>query len=68
MPLFEVAVITKPSKKESEEGGQEGLILPPRCVVAKDKQSAIVKVLASQDVPKFDPDRSEVIVRPFVTA
>jgi len=66
MPLFEVAVITKPTKKEAEEGtGQEALVVAPRFVVAKDAQSAAIKVLKAKDIPEFDLDRAEVLTRPF---
>ena len=38
MPLFEVAIIQKPTKKELEEGtGKETLLFGPEAVLARDK-------------------------------
>ncbi len=74
MPLFDVAVIQKPSKKEVEENGaSESLILGPLSVIAKDAQSAAIKAIGKYDPsarqpgqPVFDLDKCEVLVRPFV--
>jgi len=66
MPLFEVAIIKKPSKKEIDEGtGQEGLVLAPTAVVARDANSAVIAAVTRQDLKDFDPNKCEVIVRPF---
>ena len=64
MPLFEVAIVKKPTKKEAEEGATESLALPPTPVIAADAQSAGI---AAVMVAKIDIDmwRTEVIVRPF---
>lgn len=67
MPLFEVAIIRKPSKKEIEEGtGQEGLVLAPTPVVARDANSAVIAAVTKDGgIKDFDPNKCEVIVRPF---
>lgn len=69
MPLFEVALMKRPTKKEIEEGtGQEELIFGPKAVVAKDAQgAAIVAVLDNKgELPDdIDMSRIDVLVRPF---
>jgi hypothetical protein len=68
MPLFEVAIIEKPTKKEAEQGRTERLVFGPKAVVAKDPQSAgIVAVMGDDDINRPDTnfDRCEVLVRPF---
>lgn len=67
MPLFEVAIIRKPTKKEIDEGtGQEGLVLAPTAVVARDANSAVIAAVTKDGgVPGFDANKCEVIVRPF---
>ena len=64
MPLFEVAIIEHPTKKDREDGGQEKLIMPPKAVIAKDQQSAAVAAAVGLGgSPDFS--RTEIIVRPF---
>jgi hypothetical protein len=67
MPLFEVAIIQKPTKKEVEEGtGTEKLLFGPKAVVARDGQSAAIGAVTGPDAPKeLDMNRAEVLVRPF---
>lgn len=68
MPLFEVAILEKPTKKQAEEGASERLVFGPTAVVARDSQgAAIAAVLEGSDDRMKDVDRSrmEVIVRPF---
>jgi len=67
MPLFEVAIIKKPTKKEVDEGtGMEGLVLAPTPVVARDANSAVIAAVTKDGGLKdFDPNKCEVIVRPF---
>lgn len=64
MPLFEVAILQIPTKKEAEEGGTEKMVMAPTPVVARDPQSAAIAAALKQ---KIDVDfaRCEVIVRPF---
>ncbi len=69
MPLFEVAIIKKPTKKEIDEGtGTEGLVLAPTAVVARDANGAVIAAVTRKDLVDFDPNRCEVIVRPFAGA
>jgi hypothetical protein len=66
MPLFEVAIIEKPTKKDAEEGKGERLVFGPKAVVARDIQSAGIAAVMSGDAPKdVDMARAEVLVRPF---
>jgi hypothetical protein len=66
MPLFEVAILEKPTKKEAEEGASEKLVFGPKAVVARDNQSAAIAAVMDGDVPKdLDRQRMEVLVRPF---
>lgn len=68
MPLFEVAILEQPTKKEIEEGtGEEKLVFGPKPVVAKDSQSAAIKAVLdnASDAAKIDKSRMQVIVRPF---
>jgi len=66
MPLFEVAILEKPTEKEKEDGKSERLVLGPKPVVASDAQSAgIVAVMDTDEMPKIDKNRMEVLVRPF---
>jgi len=67
MPLFEVAIIQKPTKKETDEGtGTEKLLFGPKPVVARDGQSAAIAAVTGTDAPQgLDMSRAEVLVRPF---
>ena len=65
MPLFEVAVIEKPSKKEAEEGASEKLVFGPKAVVARDSQGAVLAAVLGEDRPTVDLNKAEVLVRPF---
>jgi hypothetical protein len=68
MPLFEVAVIEHPTKKDREEGASEKLVFGPKAVIAKDEQSAaIASVMGSTELQAAGVDfsRTEVLVRPF---
>lgn len=67
MPLFEVAIIQQPTKKEVEEGtGQEKLLFGPTAVLAKDSQSALILAVIGPDaVQGLDMNRAQVIIRPF---
>ena len=67
MPLFEVAIVVKPTKKEVEEGtGKEILAFGPKPVIARDQQTAAIAAVTGADAPKdLDMTRAEVLVRPF---
>ena len=65
MPLFEVAILERPTKKESEDGQSEKLILKPTAVLASDEQTAAVNaVLYNKDI-KVERSRMQILVRPF---
>jgi len=67
MPLFEVAILEEPTKKDREEEGTiEKLVFGPTAVVARDSQSAgISAVLDCAAEIKVDRSRMQVLVRPF---
>jgi len=67
MPLFEVAIIKKPTKKEIEEGtGVEELLFGPKAVLAKDAQTAAINAVMNENgAGKIDMNRAEVLIRPF---
>lgn len=66
MPLFEVAILQKPTKKEAEDGGAETLIYGPKPVLARDEQAAGFAALMGSEVPRdLDMNRAEVLIRPF---
>jgi hypothetical protein len=66
MPLYEVAIVQKPTKKELDEGtGTEVLIFGPKAVIARDEQSAAISAVTGANAPTLDMTRAEVIVRPF---
>ena len=64
MPVFEVAAVLKPTRKEAEDGALETVILAPKIIVAVNEQSAAVMV--AKDIPADAPmTRVEMLVRPF---
>lgn len=66
MPLFEVAILQKPTPKEVEEGKGEELIMAPFAVVAADPQSAAIKATRNQSrLDNVDYNRIQLLVRPF---
>jgi hypothetical protein len=65
MPLFEVAIMEKPTKKEMDEGKNERLIFGPKAVVARDVQGAAISAVLGEEKPQGDIQRMEVLVRPF---
>lgn len=66
MPLFEVAILQRPTKKEAEDGGNEKLIFGPKFVIAKDEDAAGFAALLGDGGPRdLDMNRSEVLIRPF---
>lgn len=67
MPLYEVVILEKPTEKAAKSGAAEKLIYGPKPVIAKSEQAAVLHVMLNGK-PKFDIDRAEVIVRPFVKA
>jgi len=65
MPLYEVAILEKPTQKEAENGKTERLVLKPTAVVANDEQSAGVIAVMDNTGLELDHSRMEVLVRPF---
>ena len=66
MPLYEVAILQRPTKKEAEEGASEKLVFGPKCVVARDDQSAAIEAVMDGEVPReIERSRMEVLIRPF---
>ena len=66
MPLFEVAILERPTKKEAEDGASEKLIFGPKAVIARDQQSAAIAAVMDGGVaPDANRARMEVMVRPF---
>lgn len=64
--LYLVALIQKPTQKETEDGKQEVLILAPTPVIARDDKSAAVQAVAmNKDKISTDLSNVEVLVRPF---
>jgi len=67
MPLYEVVILEKPTKKEEEDGKSERLVLGPKAVIAKDPQSAAIEcVLDNNEKIEIDRTRMVVLTRPFV--
>lgn len=68
MPLFEVAILSHPTKKEAEDTGAiEKLVFGPKAVVAKDPQAAAINSVLDGSFPTdVDKSRIQVLVRPFV--
>lgn len=65
MPLFEVAIIELPTKKETEEGtGVERLVLAPKHILARDQQSAAIMAATGEKL-EINFARMQVLVRPF---
>lgn len=65
MPLFEVAIIERPTKKEAEDGATERLVFGPKAVIARDSQGAVVAAMLGGEKPIVELNKAEVLVRPF---
>ena len=65
MPLYEVAILEKPTQKEMENGKSERLVMSPKAVVANDPQSAAITAVLDGAKLDVDKSRMEVLVRPF---
>jgi hypothetical protein len=68
MPLFEVAILEMPTRKQiEEEGSVEKLVFGPKPVVATDSQSAAIKATMDNpaDLEGVETSRMNVLVRPF---
>lgn len=67
MPLFEVVILEKPTKKDAEDGAVERLVFGPKAIISRDEQSAAITAVMDNTGGeiKVDRQRMEVIVRPF---
>lgn len=67
MPLFNVAILEQPSKKDEEAGATEKLVFGPSWQVARDAQSAAIAAVMSRpaDAPVIDMQKAKVLVAPF---
>lgn len=65
MPLFEVAILETPTKKEAEDGKGERLVFGPKAVVAKNDQGAAIAAVLDGGTIEGDRSRWTVLVRPF---
>lgn len=66
MPLFEVCIIEKPTRKAAEEGALEKLAVEPKLIIARDAQAAGFEAVFGAELDaQFDRTRLEVLVRPF---
>lgn len=68
MPLFEIAILEQPTKKDAEEGKGERLVFGPKAVVASDSQSAAIAAVmdaTGDELKAVDKSRMQVLVRPF---
>lgn len=65
MPLYEVAIIEKPTEKAAEDGAVEKLLFGPKAVIAKNEQAAALGAVRGELPKDANLDRMEVLVRPF---
>lgn len=68
MPLFEVAILESPTKKEKEDGKTDRLVFGPKAVIANDSQTAAISAVldGNNGQPlEIDKSRMQVLVRPF---
>lgn len=68
--IYWIAAVEKPKKVKAKEGeeevtSQDKLLLPPRAIIAKNEQSAAFQVARMDELKDADPDRVEILVRPF---
>lgn len=65
MPLFEIAMVQKLTKKEQDEtGATEKIVLEPVFVLAKDDKTAGLMAM-TKSPPGLDLNRTDVLIRPF---
>ena len=68
MPLFEVAILELPTKKEIEEGAtEEKLVFGPECVIARDATLAGARAIMEHPESTANINRAKmlILVRPF---
>jgi len=64
MQLYEVAAITKLTQKEKDEGATPQIEMMPKCIIANNETSAILKLVQDGSLAG-DFDQLQVLVRPF---
>lgn len=66
MPLFEVAIVEEPTKKEREEEGKQEILkyFTQKPIAAKDSHEASIEAFLACD-GKVEKQRMKVYVRPF---
>jgi hypothetical protein len=68
MPLFEVCIVKRPTKKEQEDESKlEELVLPPKFLIARSGQAAAVQATVDHAglFKDVDVSRFDVLVRAF---
>ena len=67
MPLFDIAITEAPTPERAEKGDLEKIIVPPKTIVAKDKNAAALKAITENAtvIERADADRVQVHIRPF---
>ena len=67
MPLFEIAILETPTEKQRKDGATEKLVVGITPVVAKDEQSAALRLVLEQPeaLKDVNKERMKVLVRPF---
>jgi hypothetical protein len=66
MPLYEVAILEKPTVKESEDGVLETLVYGPTAIVGRDSQDAAMSAMLNLlKEHTLDRSRLQVLARPF---
>lgn len=69
--IYWVAAVEKPKRKKDKDGKEidndqkERLLLSPTAIIAKSEQSAAFIVARMKELGDADPDRTEILVRPF---
>ena len=68
--IYWVAAIEKPKTKKDKDGKEtddkkERLLLSPTAILAKSEQSAAFMVARMKELADADPERVEILVRPF---
>jgi hypothetical protein len=67
MPLYDVVILEKAKQFKGEEVGNEKLIWGPQSMIARSEMAAANKALIenASELSDIDPDRIQVLVRPF---
>ena len=63
--LFEVAILSVPTKKELDDGKKEELLFGPKAILAKNEQTAVFNIMRDPANAELDLDKVAVLIRPF---